>query len=309
MSAIKIGIVGLGKIARDQHLPSLAADANFELAAVASRSAVAPLGVPVFRELGEMLGAMPGLDAVSFCTPPHGRHALALLALNSGLHVMLEKPPGMTVAEVEGLAATARERGVALFASWHSRASAAVEAARLWLRERTLHRVEIRWRENVREWHPGQQWIWTAGGLGVFDPGINALSIVTHILPRPVFVTGALLSFPANRETPIAAELTMSDSQNTPVTADFDFRQVAHQTWEITVDTDAGRLDLAEGGAIMRVNGAAVALAPNAEYPALYRQFSALIRDRRSDVDLMPLRLVADAFLLARRQVVEAFDD
>ena len=33
-------------------------------------------------------------------------------------------------------------------------------------------------------WHPGQEWIWQAGGFGVFDPGINALSIVTRILPR-----------------------------------------------------------------------------------------------------------------------------
>jgi hypothetical protein len=43
--------------------------------------------------------------------------------------------------------------------------------------------VEIVWHEDVRKWHPGQQWIWEPGGFGVFDPGINALSIATRIFP------------------------------------------------------------------------------------------------------------------------------
>jgi D-galactose 1-dehydrogenase len=47
--------------------------------------------------------------------------------------------------------------------------------------------VNVIWREDVRVWHPGQDWIWQPGGLGVFDPGINALSIITHILPARSF--------------------------------------------------------------------------------------------------------------------------
>ena len=57
----------------------------------------------------------------------------------------------------------------------------------------------------MRRWHPGQEWIWKAGGFGVFDPGINALSIATHIIPKSFFVTSAILDFPDNRQAPIAA--------------------------------------------------------------------------------------------------------
>ena len=39
VSVIKVGIVGVGKIARDQHIPSIAANPDFELVAVASLSA------------------------------------------------------------------------------------------------------------------------------------------------------------------------------------------------------------------------------------------------------------------------------
>ena len=57
-------------------------------------------------------------------------------------------------------------------------------AAREWLRTRELRRGRITGKEDVHFWHPGQRWIFEPGGFGVFDPGINALSILTDILPR-----------------------------------------------------------------------------------------------------------------------------
>ena len=81
-------------------------------------------------------------------------------------------------------------------------------------------------------------------GFGVFDPGINALSILTRILPRPFFLTAAELSFPRNRAAPIAADLVFSDDAGTAIRAEFDWRQTGPQTWDIRVETDAGRLTL-----------------------------------------------------------------
>ncbi len=48
---------------------------------------------------------------------------------------------------------------------------------------------------------------------------------------------------------------------------------------------------------------------PDTEYPTLYRRFSELVRSQESDVDLAPLQHVADAFMLGKRNVVEAFFD
>jgi hypothetical protein len=48
--------------------------------------------------------------------------------------------------------------------------------------------------------------------------------------------------------------------------------------------------------------------APSAEYPGVYARFDALLRAGQSEVDAAPLRLAADAFLLARRTAVEAFE-
>jgi D-galactose 1-dehydrogenase len=305
---IRIGIVGLGKITRDQHIPVLRADPRFQLVAAASTSR-SSFEVPVYPTLGAMIAATPALEAVALCTPPQVRCAFAREAIDHGLHVLLEKPPGATVGEVEDLTARARERHVALFASWHSRAAAAVQPARDWLAGRAVRRALVVWREDVRKWHPGQSWLWQPGGLGVFDPGINALSIVTSLLSTRLFATRAVLHVPANRQTPIAASLALADGAGTTVDVELDFRQVGDEQWDITIDTDAGRLALHHGGADLEIDGAPVAVAAAQEYPRLYDRFAELVRARAIDVDLMPLQLVADAFLIGRRVEVEPFED
>jgi D-galactose 1-dehydrogenase len=221
----------------------------------------------------------------------------------------LEKPPGATLSEVADLEDLATKKGVSLFASWHSRYAAAVEAAKTFLASTSIKSVHVIWKEDVRHWHPNQDWIWQAGGLGVFDPGINALSIVTHILPKTIFLTGATLEFPENRDAPIAADLHFKNADDLPVHAEFDWRQTGKQSWDIVAETEAGQMVLSEGGSKLSVNGELTFTAPEAEYPSLYRRFAEIVKAGTSDVDLAPLRHVADAFMLGKRKFVEAFHD
>lgn len=296
---IRLGLVGIGKIARDQHLPAIAVDARFDLAATASRHATL-LGTPGYGDIAAMLAAGHDLDAVSLCTPPAGRHGIARTAIEAGLHVMLEKPPGATVSEVTALAAQAAAAGVSLFASWHSREAAAVDAARLWLATRRIASARIDWREDIRVWHPGQDWILAPGGFGVFDPGINALSIAIAIFPEPLRVDAATLHVPADRAAPIAAELSLVHGEAAPVACNFDFLHAGSPCWQISAETDRGSLCLSEGGRRLTIDGDPVTSGSNDEYPRLYDRFARLIAAGASDVDLRPLQLVADAFLVGR---------
>ena len=305
-TSIRLAIVGLGKIARDQHIPAIADSEGIELVAVASRNASID-GVAHFTTLDELLAAAPDIDAVALCTPPQVRHAQAAVALQAGKHVLLEKPPGATVSELAPLIAAARQTGRTLFATWHSRFAPAVQPARTFLANRQIRSVVVEWKEDVKVWHPGQAWIWEPGGLGVFDPGINALSILTRILPRPFFLTKAELSFPRNRAAPIAADLVFSDDTGLPIRAEFDWRQTGPQTWDITVDTDAGRLTLSSGGSHLVHDGHILVDEKQAEYRGIYRRFVELMANGVSDVDLSPLAHVADAFMLGRRREVEPF--
>lgn len=304
---IRLGIVGIGKIVRDQHLPAIAGNDAFELVAAASRHGRVD-GIENFSSIDEMLGDGPELDAVSLCMPPQARYQPAQKALAARKHVFLEKPPGATVSEVEELKALAAANGVSLFASWHSRYAPAVEAARAFLASTKVRSASIVWKENVRRWHPNQAWIWEPGGFGVFDPFINALSIVTHILP-PLHMTEATLDFPANRDAPVAARMALRGAGDLTATAEIDWLQTGPQTWDIIAETEAGRMVLSSGGARLTIDGKSVQDEPEREYPALYERFAEIVRAGTSDVDIAPLQHVADAFMLGKRNVVAAFHD
>lgn len=300
----KIALVGIGKIALDQHVPALNASPDFTLAATVSRKGAVE-GVPAFTDFATFLGERPDVTVVSLCMPPAPRYDYAEAALQAGRHVMLEKPPGATLSEVHALQALAEAKGLTLYATWHSRMAHAVAPAKAWLNDKTLRKAHITWREDVRKWHPGQDWVFEPAGMGVFDPGINALSILTEILPAPVHLKKARLEFPGNRQTPIGAQLTFSGN----VTADFDWRQEGPQTWDIEVETTQGHLALRMGGNVLEIDGQATAGENTimGEYPALYARMAELIARGQSEVDLAPMTHVADALTLGERVTVEDF--
>ena len=306
MTPIQLAIAGVGKIVYDQHAPAIAGNADFKLVATASRNHGIE-GVTAYKSMAEMLASGTAIEAISLCMPPQYRYEAAREALGAGKHVFLEKPPGATLSEVESLKHLAAEKGVTLFASWHSRHAPAVQVVKRHLQEHAPRQVKVIWREDVRHWHPDQEWIWQPGGLGVFDPGINALSIVTEILPQAMFLKQATLEVPSNRQTPIAARLGFTDALGTDVQADFDWRQTGEQTWDIVIETDSTRVHLKKGGHELWINDKPCELPVEGEYPSLYAHFCKLIRSGSSDVDVAPLRHVADAFMLGEHVVTDAF--
>jgi len=302
---LPIAIIGFGKIARDQHVPALRDDARFQLVATVDPHAELE-DVAHYSDIEALLAADTGVKAVAICTPPTVRHIVARAAIAAGLHVLLEKPPGETVEEVRELESLADEAGVTLFTAWHSREAASVDAARDWLSGRTIQAVRIAWKEDIRVWHPGQEWILDAGGFGVFDPGINALSVLTHILPDAPVLVSAKLSVPRGRASPILAALELR-AGNTPVSADFDFLHEGVQRWDIEVDTPDGMLRLSQGGATLSIADVPVPASPNREYPRLYARFADLVAAHKSDVDLSPLQLVTDAIAIGEHVETEPF--
>jgi predicted dehydrogenase len=304
---IRIAIIGFGKIAEDQHAPSIAGNPRFELAASSSRSGKGP--EPAFTDWRELIGSVAELGAVAITTPPKPRYEIARECLEAGLHVLLEKPPCATLSEIEDLACIAEARQRTLYATWHARHAAAVPAAAEALAGKTVELMEIKWHEDVRKWHPGQAWIWQAGGFGVFDPGINALSIATEIFPGTLFVEDAKLSVSEGAQTPIAAEIALqSPGTSGPLSCSLDWRRSEGEEWTIRIrTTDGTEVLLTDGGAKLSIDGTGQPVSGLREYPDIYRRFVQLIDERRSEVDVRPLRLVADCLLVGSRETVERF--
>lgn len=301
---LRLGLVGVGKIARDQHVPALRSSDTFQLVATASHAGEVE-GVPAFSTVKAMLAATE-LDAVSLCTPPFSRLDIARTAFSGGLHVMLEKPPAATLGGAAAIATLAQRHGRTLYTTWHSRKAAGVKAATEWCRRHTVRSAKIVWHENIRQWHPGQEWIMAPGGFGVFDTAINALSILTAIMPDETIVRSACMNYPGNCAAPISATAKMR-SGPTVIDASFDFLQPGEPTWTMTLETDGEQLVLSDGGASLHIDGGLVPSEPQCEYAALYRDFAELISDGKSDVDFAPLRLVADMLLIGDRRTTANF--
>lgn len=306
-SRIRLAIVGVGKIVRDQHLPSIETVGEYDLVAAASRNASID-GIANFKTIDEMLAVVTDLDAVALCMPPQYRYEAAKLALSKGVDVLLEKPPGATVSEVEELQALAKVNNATLFATWHSRYASAVEGTRQYLADKQIQSARVDWCEDVRKWHPDQEWIWQAGGLGVFDPGINGLSILTHILPISAFVKQSTLVFPENKAAPIAADITLATGDGLAIDVKFDWRQTGGEIWNISLVTDVAEVVISEGGTVLTIDGKKQASSDKEEYVAIYEEFAKLVRNNQSNVDLLPLKLTADAFLMAEREITEPFE-
>jgi D-galactose 1-dehydrogenase len=313
--AHKIALVGIGQIAREQHIPAIGRHDSFELAATVSRASQLP-GIPNFATLDAMLSARPDITTVSLCNPPQVRFGSAMEALAAGRHVMMEKPPGATVSEVHDLMARAEQARLTLFATWHSRFSTAVPLAKAWLATQKIRALTITWKEDVRFFHPGQKWIWQAGGFGIFDPGINALSVLTEIMPFGMYIRSAVLDFPSNCDTPIGARLHFNDTAGPAMTAEFDWRFQGDPLWNIAIETEGGSMLLSNGGRTLVINGALLADEPKTglsgldlEYTGLYDRFAELLARGGLEVDLRPLSLVADCFMVGQRVQVEPFID
>jgi predicted dehydrogenase len=305
MNPIRIAILGYGKIAEDQHVPSIRGNDRFELVATSSRSGQ---GVSqTFTDWRDLIQSVEGLEAVAITTPPEPRYSIARECVASGLHCLLEKPPTAGLAEIAYLDCLAQGRQVSLFTTWHAQHHSTVDAAAKALAGKRIRSMEIHWHEDVHKWHPGQQWIWEPGGFGVFDPGINALSIATRIFPGGLFVQSAELQVPADAQTPIAADIVFSSPEGDgPLHASLDWRRTEGEEWTITVETSDGTtVRLEDGGAKLILNGQVQRDDGPGEYPDIYRKFADLIDQRRSLVDVAPFRLVADCLLVGRTSKVE----
>ena len=115
---IRLGIIGCGRITQTAHLPATLKARNVQLVAVsdASPRIAATIGeqygVAAFTDNGEVLAS--DLDAVLIAVPDRLHLSLGLRAIESGRHVLLEKPLASTVVDARQLADAAASRGVKL---------------------------------------------------------------------------------------------------------------------------------------------------------------------------------------------------
>jgi len=297
--------VGLGKIARDQHLPTILQSEDFEIAFLVDKTVQTALDAPHFRSLEDALQSGIGFDAVSLCTSPQPRLQLFEHLLVHACSILLEKPPAGTFAQAAQIGEQVGRSRANIFTAWHSRFAPEVDTARTWMATRELSSGRIEWRENAEKWHPGQDWLWREGGFGVFDPGMNAVSILTELLPGEVLSVGAgQLAIPENSDTPTVAGFQLL-ARGAPIDIEFEFHDRDEETWTIELRaTDGSSMLLSQGGAAISIDCGPVTHSVSNEYASIYERFAKLVRSGQSDFDAEPLRIIDQVFAKAARKQI-----
>ncbi len=114
METIRVGVVGLGGIARSRHIPGLRAIEGIEIVAVANRTressekAAQEFDIPVVCGSWEELVARDDIDVVFIGTWPYMHCPVTLAALDAGKHVFCQARMAMNYEEAVRMEARAR---------------------------------------------------------------------------------------------------------------------------------------------------------------------------------------------------------
>ena len=135
MKKVRFAVIGMGHIGK-RHAEMIRRNEQAELVAVCDIISPKELGISALSEifynsLSELLANEKDIDVVNICVP-NGLHAeLALKALDSGKHVVIEKPMALSRLDAEQILARSKERGCDVFCVMQNRYS----PPSVWLKE------------------------------------------------------------------------------------------------------------------------------------------------------------------------------
>lgn len=194
---VRWGILATGKIAR-AFAEDLTLQPGCELVAVGSRSPASAdafgdeLGVPHRHASYQALVDDPDVDVVYVATPHPGHHAAALLAINAGKAVLVEKPFAMDAAQAREMIDAARERGTFLMEAMWTRFLPHIARVREILAAGTLGDVVYLTAEHGQWFAPDPRFRLFApelGGGALLDLGIYPVSFASLVLGGPARIT------------------------------------------------------------------------------------------------------------------------
>jgi len=174
---IRAGLVGYGLAGRVFHAPLITALEGLELAAVVERKSrlaeAAYPGIATYTSLDAML-ADASLELIVVATPDNWHFHHALQALESGRHVVVDKPVAPTAQEVATLMAHAKAAGRLLIPFHNRRWDSDFLTLKKLLQAETLGRV-VALESTFDRWRPHPR-------LGVWqDDGSNTGGVLTNL--------------------------------------------------------------------------------------------------------------------------------
>lgn len=224
-ACIRYGFIGAGQVthvaAKQIHQdPRGRVVAAFDTNPLRSQELAKAFALERVHATAEALVRDPEVDAVYVAVPTKFHAEMAILALEAGKAVLLEKPMAMDYAEAAQVAAVARRTGRPLLVGMNQRYMAGPQQVRRQIMSGALgdiYHAKGFWnrRQGIPKlgtWFSSKQ---LAGAGALFDIGVHMLDLSLFLLGnfRPVSVTGATYTKFGHRGLG-AGNWSLSESQN-----------------------------------------------------------------------------------------------
>ena len=294
-SPYSLGLIGFGNIGKI-HYDALtkSGQTDFQVKAIADLST---------QSVREVL-KNPNIQAVSINTPPNTHHQLVMDALRGGKHVLVEKPPALTVAQCEEMSVCANQQERVLFMSFHARYNLSVEAAKEELVDKNIEGIDIQYSEYAPNYHATPGWIFNpeiAGGGVLIDSGINALSVVTYVLPdwTSFSVRDAKFKKAEGFKVETEAHVGFSFGSKGSGTLSMDWMNKGPEVRQVTftADGDTYVVDIVKN--IFSKNGEvrqSLNSSLSSEYRGVYRDFARHLAQGKSLISTKELAFIQEAY-------------
>ncbi len=208
---IKWGVIGAGGIARRRTIPEVFANGkNSEIVAIMD------INTEVLREMQEEFGIVKvfskledllleeEIEAVYVASPVHLHYEHVLSALQSGKHVLCEKPLARTLKEAEELAAVAEKKGLKFGVAFMMRYNVYHRKIKEWLNNGMLGQI-VACRAQLTCWYPPIAGAWRqelqkSGGGALLDMGCHCIDLLEWLVGTIKEVSGFVDTITHNYE-------------------------------------------------------------------------------------------------------------
>ncbi|PJN56508.1 putative oxidoreductase YcjS [Paenibacillus sp. GM2FR] len=260
MRTVKVGIIGCGMIANGKHMPCLSKVDNVQMVAFCdlkperAEEAAKKYGTPdakVFTNYNDLL-AMEEIEVVHVLTPNSSHATISIDALESGKHVMCEKPMAVTGAEAKAMYEAHLRTGKKLTVGYQNRSNAKSQLLKKMIADGELgdiyfaKAVATR-RRGVPTWgvflDKEKQ-----GGGPMIDIGTHSLDLILWLMDNyePVSVVGSV--FHKLKYTENAANEWGAWDPNEFEVEDSAFGYVKFKNGATVIIETSWALNIAEGG-------------------------------------------------------------
>lgn len=318
---IKIGIVGFGFIAQNGHTPFYINNPDIVVVGVTDpcqarlfEAAKIFPNAKCFRTVDKMLKCLKGqIDIVDICTPPYAHFNIISKTINSGLHVICEKPLVIDKDQIDYLINLSQKKGLVIYPCHNYHFSPIVQMAKNFIQEKyigipqkvILHTYRTSHALGVKEWFPNwRRYKKYSGGGILMDHGPHSSYIVHELLgkPNPLEVScvkGNLRN--KNYKTEDTAHLEISFIDGKHATILLSWASAYRQTRYLVIGT-SGYLELDDDKIILHNNGKSITQDTQAKFndPSHSNWFGPMFWDFQQKIFATELSIRQSALLEAR---------